>query len=65
MKIGDLVITKQCIWHYGSEVKQKRIGIILNIFELPALGTIVDCWFDHIGYFQTNIKSIELLEDSC
>jgi hypothetical protein len=65
MKIGDLVITKPCSWFYGSEDKAKRIGIILEIFEAPALGYVANCWFEHLGYFQINVEGIELLEEEC
>ena len=64
MKVGDLVITKQCVWYYGSEAKERRIGIILEMIE-AQVGMLVNCWFEHIGHFQINIEGIELLEDSC
>ena len=62
MKKGDLVITKQCVWYYGSKAKEKRIGIILDVFGTPALGVLVECWFQNIGYLQLNAEGIELLE---
>jgi len=65
MKIGDLVITKKRVWYYSSESKERRIGIILDMFEAPALGLLANCWFQHIGYFQINIAGIELLEEVC
>tara|TARA_Y100001937_G_scaffold80317_1_gene108815 strand:- start:1190 stop:1387 length:198 start_codon:yes stop_codon:yes gene_type:complete len=65
MKVGDLVMTKQCVWYYGSEARTKRMGIVLEIIRSPLTGTIVHCWFSEIGYYQINVEGIELLEENC
>ena len=65
MKVGDLVLSKESIWYFGSERRTQRIGIILKIEKHEHIGTICSCWFEEIGYFEINIIGIELLEEKC
>jgi len=65
MKVGDLVITKERVWYYSSESKERRIGIILEMSDDSPRLMLASCWFQHIGYFQINIEGIELLEGIC
>jgi len=64
MKVGDLVESRQCIWHFSSEAKVKRIGIILNIETTPH-GLFYGCWFTSIGYVEIDAHGIEIVEGAC
>ena len=65
MKVGDLVISKESIWYFGSERRTQRIGIVLHVEKHEYIGTICSCWFEEIGFFEINVMGIELLEESC
>jgi len=65
MRVGDLIVSRKCIWYFGKSTPKRRMGIILSLRHEECGSILYNCWFEELGEVELYMDAIDPVEVSC